>query len=86
MYSLFIHVRSTFLSLNGTSVRVQGLEIVCFMDPSAQTHVLGDPDRLRQILLNLFSNGIKFTDVGQVLLRAIPHRFSHSSIATDFSA
>jgi PAS domain S-box-containing protein len=44
----------------------KGLEICCYMDPAAQTRILGDPDRLRQILLNLFSNGIKFTAKGQV--------------------
>ena len=44
----------------------KGLEICCYLDPGAQTRIMGDPDRLRQIFLNLFSNGIKFTAAGQV--------------------
>jgi signal transduction histidine kinase len=47
----------------------KGLEICCFLSPSTKTHVIGDPDRLRQIFLNLLSNGIKFTHHGQVEIK-----------------
>ena len=46
----------------------KGIELVCWLDPSARGRFLGDPARLRQILLNLISNAVKFTEVGHVRL------------------
>ena len=48
----------------------QGLELLCDIAEDVPEMVDGDPGRLRQILLNLVSNAIKFTPHGDVLVRA----------------
>ena len=48
----------------------KGLELVCQMDETAPSSLVGDPGRLRQILANLLGNAIKFTRQGEVVVRA----------------
>jgi PAS domain S-box-containing protein len=45
------------------------LELFCDIDPSVPRRLIGDPLRLRQILMNLLSNAIKFTEKGEILVR-----------------
>jgi len=47
----------------------KGLNLVCDIKPDVPADLIGDPDRLRQILLNLLSNAVKFTEHGSVTLR-----------------
>ena len=47
----------------------KGLELLCDVGPEVPDLVEGDPGRLRQIILNLVSNSIKFTHHGEVMLK-----------------
>ena len=46
----------------------KGVELACRIDPDVPQGLIGDPVRLRQILMNLLNNAVKFTDVGEVVL------------------
>lgn len=50
----------------------KGLRVSCYIDPSLAYSLEGDPQHLRQVLINLLGNGIKFTDDGGVKLQVVP--------------
>ncbi len=52
----------------------KGLELICGVHPAVIGNVRGDAGRLQQVLTNLVSNAIKFTEDGHVVIRAAPER------------
>jgi CheY-like chemotaxis protein/anti-sigma regulatory factor (Ser/Thr protein kinase) len=60
--SLLDTVSKTF----GMQAHSKGLELLCQIDAEVPEVVIGDADRLRQVLRNLLSNAIKFTEQGEI--------------------
>ncbi len=58
------------VDLNSAEARRKGLTLSTDIDASVPPRACGAPDRVRQVLLNLLGNAVKFTDAGSVTLRA----------------
>src|SRR6187455_393036 len=63
----------------------KGLALACEIAPNVPNDLVGDPTRLRQVLLNLLGNAIKFTESGEVALRVAPDADSSARGALRFT-
>ena len=64
-----------------TQAYLKGLEMACGLDPDIPSPLVGDPVRLKQLVVNLVENAIKFTDQGEVVVRA----WAESQSATEIT-
>lgn len=55
----------------GIAAQSKGLELICHIEPDIPCWLVGDPTRLRQILINLVGNAIKFTESGEICLKVL---------------
>ena len=72
------------LDLLAPKAEEKGLKLLFHLEPDLPATATGDPSRLRQILLNIGSNAVKFTEAGQVLLRVRPIERSDTSARLRF--
>ena len=69
----------------GLRAHEKRLELACDIVGTVPDALVGDPVRLRQIVINLVSNGIKFTERGEVVLRVEPESRTNDQVCCHFS-
>ncbi|MHC5595280.1 MAG: GAF domain-containing protein [Nostoc sp.] len=73
------------VELLAPSAHNKGLEIAALIDHNIPTQLKGDTGRLRQILMNLISNAIKFTSAGEILVQAELRSLSSTTATIHFA-
>ena len=76
-------VEST-LDMLAERAQAKGTELIMAMPPAVPRLLRGDPGRLRQVLVNLVGNAIKFTEGGEVVVRVTPQTESDNRVVLRF--
>jgi len=80
---------ATFLNesarIMAMKAHLKGLELAYRMDPEVPNRLVGDPNRLRQVVLNLIDNAIKFTDHGEVILNVSKRAATPTGVRLQFT-
>ena len=73
------------ISTLGFRAHEKGLELACYVEGNVPDGLVADPGRLRQILVNLIGNAIKFTERGEVVLRVSAETKTDDEVVLRFS-
>jgi len=77
---IFAHCQSAIMP----KIAEKGIMLYCYAEPSIGKKLLGDPVRLRQIIMNLLSNAVKFTNSGTVKFLASVSASDENSVTIMF--
>jgi len=80
MHDVFEHCQSLIIP----RAREKGIELYCYAEPFIGKKLVGDPVRMRQILMNLLANAVKFTNAGTVKLMATVINSGENNITLKF--
>ena len=73
------------VAIMAPDAEVKGLSLESEIDPKMPAVVIGDPHRLRQVLLNLISNGVKFTTGGKVVVKTQVESANDNEVEINFA-
>ncbi|MGH9433575.1 MAG: ATP-binding protein [Terriglobia bacterium] len=73
------------IKMLAVKAREKGLKLGCDLRPEAPEGVVGDPTRLRQVVVNLIGNAIKFTEQGEVVVTVEPESADENTTVLHFS-
>src|SRR5215472_1085222 len=82
---MFRSVLEDTMRVLATRAHKKGIELADDIDSGVPDGLVGDPLRLRQIVLNLVRNAIKFTDQGEVVVQAEPKSWHDEKVQLHFS-
>jgi signal transduction histidine kinase len=73
------------LSITGTNADGKGIEFTYSVAPGVPRHLVGDADRIGQVLANLCANAVKFTERGSIRVAVRVFREDEHKVALEFS-
>ena len=83
-FNLRDHLEETARSF-AVAAAAKELELVCDIRPDVSHDIVGDPTRLRQVIVNLLGNAIKFTDRGEVVLHVETEEKTSQGLSLHFA-
>ncbi len=83
-FNLYDDILYNACQVVGLAANNKGLEMMVDLEPGIPERVLGDPVRLRQILINLLNNAVKFTQEGDITLKMTTTEIKDDTILLRF--